>query len=476
MLCHRGAMRFLNLSHLLDDNPHMAGYGACVTSLGKGLTGGHDVGFNVLIAGYEGENIAYGYDGTRFARMGDLELADPDGMAVCICAADIDGDGREEIYIHNIDTFGGASAAPDRLLDYRRGRWFDLFTLADNITQQNFLAGRSVACVDRFGAGRYGFLVAHYGAPMRLFEAVGSTTGTAWNGAIRDEAARAGLGAVSNGRALVPGPFTSERTDIFCGTENGPHLFFKNMEDGRYINVAPALGLEDPHLHGRGAAAFDDDHGGLGLCVASWEGRNRFFIRTGQRLNDMAPPLMMAPGRVRNVVVADLDNCGHEEVFFHMLGQPNRLFAMRDERWVHVECGECAEPDGFGTGAVVGDFNGNGLLELLLVHGEAVRQPLSLFEHAPNDNNFVRILPLTRFGAPARGALVELTSEGRTQLRAIDGGSGYLCQQEPVAHFGLGQSRSIGQVRVTWPDGSVADVHRVHLNDINVVAHPESLR
>ena len=107
--------------------------------------------------------------------------------------------------------------------------------------------------------------------------------------------------------------------------------------------------------------------------------------------------------------------------------------------------GDAVEPDGLGTGAAVLDLDGDGLLELFISHGESGSQPLSLYVTAPNNNHFLRVIPLTQQGGPARGAVVELQGETRTQRRLIDAGSGYLCQMEPVAHFGLG---------ITWPDGT----------------------
>ena len=56
-------------------------------------------------------------------------------------------------------------------------------------------------------------------------------------------------------------------------------------------------------------------------------------------------------------------------------------------------------------------------------------------------------MPRTRFGAFARGAKVVLyTKKSGAHLRIIDGGSGYLCEMEPVAHFGLGESGPMGIV------------------------------
>ncbi len=56
-------------------------------------------------------------------------------------------------------------------------------------------------------------------------------------------------------------------------------------------------------------------------------------------------------------------------------------------------------------------------------------------------NSWLRVIPRTKFGAFARGAkVVVYTKKSGPHTRIIDGGSGYLCEMEPVAHFGLGMS------------------------------------
>lgn len=58
-------------------------------------------------------------------------------------------------------------------------------------------------------------------------------------------------------------------------------------------------------------------------------------------------------------------------------------------------------------------------------------------------NSWLRVIPKTKFGAFARGAKVVLyTKKSGPHTRIIDGGSGYLCEMEPVAHFGLGEFSS----------------------------------
>lgn len=73
------------------------------------------------------------------------------------------------------------------------------------------------------------------------------------------------------------------------------------------------------------------------------------------------------------------------------------------------------------------------------------------------NNNWLRVVPRTRFGAFARGAKVVLyTKKSGAHLRIIDGGSGYLCEMEPVAHFGLGESGpgERGTMSCGWDSGS----------------------
>ncbi|KAG8549268.1 hypothetical protein GDO81_021801 [Engystomops pustulosus] len=101
--------------------------------------------------------------------------------------------------------------------------------------------------------------------------------------------------------------------------------------------------------------------------------------------------------------------------------------------------GDASEPEGRGTGGAVTDYDGDGMLDLILSHGESMAQPLSVFKGKQGlKNHWLRVIPRTKYGAFARGAKVVLyTKKSGAHLRIIDGGSGYLCEMEPVAHFGL---------------------------------------
>merc|ERR1711907_29575 len=115
-----------------------------------------------------------------------------------------------------------------------------------------------------------------------------------------------------------------------------------------------------------------------------------------------------------------------------------------------TDIGDALELDGYGTGAAITSFAGD------------------------RTNNWIRILPKTIYGAPARGAIVELVQEDKNvnQIRTIDPGSGYLCQQEPVAHFGIGSSSAISEIAITWVDGATKTLTSPEINNMIVVEHP----
>ena len=93
--------------------------------------------------------------------------------------------------------------------------------------------------------------------------------------------------------------------------------------------------------------------------------------------------------------------------------------------------------------------------------GESGTQPLTLYRVSDKmrdqNRNWIRVFPMSKYGAPARGATVTLTTKaGLDILKVIDSGSGYLCQMEPIAHFGLNTDEGV-KVRVQWPDGRIVE-------------------
>ncbi len=453
---------FADLSHLIARNPAAHHYGiAAFDADADGTT-------EFFVTGLGCPNRLLKWGGAHLRDIAPKELADEKHASIAAAAADFDGDGREELYVLSADTFAGPKEHPDRLFDCAIDGWSDLFDRKGNRAARNLVSGRSVAAIDRRGTGRYGFFVANYAQPSRLYEFA--------DNAIRDIAPALGLDVSTGGRGLWVGPLVSDRSDLFCTNEQGPNLLYRNTGLGTFLEIAIEVNLADAGEHGRGVAALDaDGDGKLDLAFGNWEGPNRLMLRQPNgTFKDRATPAMALPGPVRSVIAADFDNCGTEELFFNCLGEANRLFKYDEGlgTWRMHDVGAALEIEGFGTGACVADIDNDGRLELLLSHGEQAPQPLSLFGVAEAGANWIRVQPLTRHGAPARGALVRLTAASRIQTRVIDGGSGYLCQMEPVAHFGLGRAAAVESVRITWPDGANQTVTAPPIRHTLRVPHP----
>ncbi|CAO3447827.1 hypothetical protein [Azospirillum argentinense] len=464
---------FFECSRLIDGNQPRLSNGITVTDVDG------DGAFELVVTGYATNNLILKWDGSRLVDIAGPLLADPSGCAVAIAAADVDGDGREELYVLNSDRASGPKEMGDRLFACFGKHWLDLLAQPENAGMANRVAGRSVIAMDRHGHGRYGFVVAADGGPFRLFE-------LSRRGRLEDAAEDAGIDLIGAGRGLLALPFLSDRVDLFACNEGGPNFLFRNLGDGTYEEIAEERGVADSRFAGRAVTAVDGPgYGGFGLLVGAWEGPQRLFVqRSGGGFVDEADPEMSFPGRVSSVIAADFDNDGYEELFFNLHGEPNRLFGWRDDRWQAIEIGDALEPKGLGTGAAVADIDGDGRLELLIAHGNGVGaghggghgggspQPLSLYRTAANHNGWLRVLPLTPYGAPARGAVVACTANGRRQVRSVCAGSGYLCQMEPVAHFGLGSARGVERLEVRWPDGMTAIVENPPIGRLLTVPYP----
>ncbi|NWI70184.1 CRAC1 protein, partial [Todus mexicanus] len=452
-----------------DSNPTQLNYGVAVTDLDA------DGDFEIVVAGYNGPNLVLKYDKARGRLVNLAEderdspyyaLRDRQGNAIGVTACDIDGDGREEIYFLNTNNaFSGEPCrrSPTAGILWSPWRW----VLGGWVLRR---------CCRPQGSGRYSIYIANYASgnvgPHALIEMDVAASDPARGVVVLvDVATQAGVSKYTGGRGVAVGPILSDSaSDIFCGNENSPNFLFHNLGDGTYRDVAAAVGLDDPYQHGRGVALADFNRDGrVDIVYGNWNGPHRLYLQSGARgrvrFRDIATPKFSMPSPVRTVIAADFDNDQELEVFFNNIAyrgsSSNRLFRLirrehSDPITEELNPGDALEPEGRGTGGAVTDFDGDGMLDLILSHGESMAQPISVFRGTQGtSNNWLRVIPRTRFGAFARGAKVVLfTRRSGAHLRIIDGGSGYLCEMEPVAHFGLGHDKA-SSLEVTWPDGRV---------------------
>ena len=433
---------FKDISNIITINESRLSYGVSVTDINS------DGNNEFIVTGFGYPNLALSYiDGKLKNIIQEDIFLDRERKTIGVAACDIDKDGFEEVYFLNTDTYSGDKKYSDRLLDKKQKKFFDLFEIEENKTSLNLTAGRSVVCVDRNGNGVYGFYVANYGGPTRFYELN--------NNLLIDKAPKLKIDRVTGGRAVVAGHIISDNTDIFAANERGSNFLYKN-NNGSFTELSNEYEVQDKYENGRGTTLSDVFYRGqLDIVSSNWNGNHRIFALDGNEFRDIAQPDFNQPTRIRTVISADFDNDGFDEIFMNNIGQPNKLFKILDNgvlKKIDIQVG--LEYFGLGTGAAVSDIDNDGILELLVAHGESGMQPLSLYKADIKEKfNYIRIQPLNKFGAPARGATVTLISNLRKHSKTIDAGSGYLCQMEPVAHFGLRKGEKIRSVVIQWTNG-----------------------
>ena len=442
---------FKNITNLIENNTDRLSYGVSVADINN------DNKFEFIVAGFRYPNLALGFrDGVLKNLINNSIFSDEKRSTIGVASCDIDQDGIEETYFLNTDTYSGEKKYSDRLLNFNR-EITDLFELPKNQKNLNLTAGRSVVCVDRKGDGKYGFYVANYGGPTRFYELN--------NDLIRDIAPDLKIDKITGGRAVVAGHILGNKMDIFAANERGPNFLYFNDKD-QFYNVSTEYNTDDVLQNGRGTTLSDFLYrGSLDIINGNWEGFHRIFVNNETTFNDMASKDFRVPSRIRTIISADFDNDGYDEIFMNNIGEPNKLFKILENgKITQIKISNALEKNGLGTGAAVADIDNDGILELLISHGESGPQPLSLFKSNIKNKKFLRIAPKTTYGAPARGATVILVTNKRRHAKTIDAGSGYLCQMEPVAHYGFRKNEIIKNVIIKWTDGSI---NEYKVNDLN---------
>lgn len=182
---------------------------------------------------------------------------------------------------------------------------------------------------------------------------------------------------------------------------------------------------------------------------------------------------------------ADYNNDGRHDLFiakgnveqmpeFAAFDPDNLLLGGHDGRFV-----EAGEPAGIardtkGRGAVIADFNHDGMLDMVVINR---RQNVSLFRNlgAKTDNgprimgNWLQIeLRQDGDNRDAIGARISVRSGNDTRVRTVQVGGGHASSRLGFEHVGLGVAERAA-IRIQWPDGEWSAPYRVFANQFVVI-------
>ncbi len=421
--------------------------------------------------------------------------ADDRGYGMGVTGGDYDGDGDLDLHITNFgaDTLlrndGNAHftdvtdisgvendnwSTASSFFDYDNDGDLDLFVVQylvwspDKESECGMLLGRRDYCAP----------TAYEAAlPDLLFQNNGDGTFT-------DVTRDAGLhAATGNGLGLAIGDVNDDGLDdVFVACDMTPHLLWINRGDGTFreesVLRGAALDRGGRSKAGMGTEMFDHDNDGdLDILVVNMmyqsdsyfenDGNGYFtdatettglaetsapFTRFGlvheDFNNDGRPDLFMANGRVlRHERPMETGDYEEENLLFKGDGQTFREALPR---------GGIAEPIILtGRGAAAGDIDGDGGLDLAIVNRDGKS---NLLRNIADRGNSLTIDVLDDHGAPAVGARVTYTLDGKQWRRDVRITRGYFTALPPTVHVGLGDATAIEDVRITWPGGRTRSI------------------
>jgi hypothetical protein len=260
--------------------------------------------------------------------------------------------------------------------------------------------------------------------------------------------------------------------------------FFRN-DDGVFTDVTEEIGLAGlENAPYREMLDYDNDGDfdffkvvGSGNDAATnelWENRDGVFVDVTVDVG-----LVLSRDRYRSMTVGDFENDGDVDIFVQLNIDPSLdVLLINDE----VEPGVRVFEDvaefvgitktGDRKGSAFFDYDMDGFLDIYL--------PSAEFNHilyhnlAINEANWiVFMLEGTISNKDAVGTLVKLYSGGKQQMRYTRAGNGWLRQDNPHVHFGLGFETSIDSVVFRWPLGYKQVLTDFAINQYHKVVEPD---
>ena len=400
----------------------------------------------------------------------DLE----NGRSTAPAFADLDGDGRDDLFL------GGIAGASPRLFrnlgTVGSIPRFQEITAASGIVSSRDTFSSAFGDYDRDG-------------DLDLFLAHWSATGSFSNHLWRNRGGGT-FEPVDFAAGLAPFFLDSDWSftpnfadldddgwpDLLIAGDFGTSRVFRNLGDGTFENLTdPVISDEN----GMGAAVGDyDGDGDFDWFVSSvWdpdgtaEGNwgvsgNRLYQNRGDgTFEDATEPAGVREGFWGwGSCFGDFDNDGDLDLFhtngFPLTGaeafhqDPSRLFVQQEPGAVPVFEERSADlgidDTGQGRGVVCFDYDRDGDLDLLIAQSEG---PPRLYRNELEPTGYLTVRVEDSEGRVAIGTRLELITANGVQVREIRGGSNYVSQNPPEAHFGLGKSPAVSELHIRWPDG-----------------------
>ncbi|MCP4687660.1 MAG: CRTAC1 family protein [Desulfobacterales bacterium] len=271
--------------------------------------------------------------------------------------------------------------------------------------------------------------------------------------------------------------------DIFVANDAMENYLYRNNHDGTFTDIALESGVGFAQ-NGEATSAMGPEFGDFNLdglidLLVPDMGYGCLYLNTSQGVfHEMSARLGMAAvcGQYTSWSgnFFDFDGDGFIDIFltngdsrFYEPEEDLLLRNIRGEKLMDVSrfLGKDFQKKAMGRGSAVGDLDGDGDLDIVILNIND--GPRLLRNDGGNRNHWLMLhLQGARSNRDAIGARVRLHAGGAVQTRYVVSASGYLSQSDYRVHFGLGAETAAEKIRIRWPDGKDQTLKNVKANQV----------
>ena len=257
--------------------------------------------------------------------------------------------------------------------------------------------------------------------------------------------------------------------DLYLGVFRAPNRLFLSDGQGGFQDATSTEVADPGEAYGVAVGDLDND-GDLEIYQAAggyggklWHSPLLANLGGGHFLDvTESSGLAVLGASNESPSLADIDNDGDLDLILGLTfkgERPERAVLLNDGVGVFVDRTASSGLEGWGSPVVVGDYDGDGFVDLLM--DDSIRRHVTLYRNNGNENHWLRVeLVGVQSNRDGIGARVLATSGDLVQMREILGGRDH-CQDERVAHFGLGSRRQVDRLEIRWPSGQESVLYDV---------------
>jgi hypothetical protein len=271
--------------------------------------------------------------------------------------------------------------------------------------------------------------------------------------------------------------------DIYIACDMTPSLYFHNLRNGTFeergAEAGVAFNFDGALQAGMGVAVADyDNDGRLDIAKTNFSGdlTSLFHNDDGKFFTDLSREAGLKARQYLGwgVAFVDFDDDGwrdlilanghvYPEVEGKQLGdtylQPTVLYHnLGNGKFKDVtdEAGPAFQVSRPARGLAVGDLDGDGRLEIVIVNMNST--PSLLKNDGPHGHFLNLSLTGTKSNRSAIGARAIVTANGRKTIDEVMSGGSYYSSNSFTLHFGLGTATAVESIEIHWPSGTVQKI------------------